>query len=93
MDLNKSSSETNQNNHKPTEGKMTQKVEQYTADVPSGAYLGLAVGSMLVSATIAILSRRKGTANFIGLWVPTIMLVGVYNKLVKMESSWNARLH
>jgi len=69
------------------EGRMTRAVEQYTAKVPSIAYLGLALGSMALSASIAAFSNRKTMANFIGLWVPTLMLVGIYNKLVKLEGS------
>jgi hypothetical protein len=69
------------------EGKLTKKVEHLTAQIPSLAYLGLAVGSMALSASIAAFSNRKTVANFIGLWVPTLMLVGIYNKLVKLEGS------
>ncbi len=69
------------------EGGLTKAVESYTAQVPSLVYLGLAVGSMVVSASLAGFSQRKTIANFIGLWVPTIMLVGIYNKLVKLEGS------
>lgn len=71
----------------PQEGNLTKKVERATTKIPSLAYLGLAVGSMVLSASLAAFTRRKTVANFIGLWVPTIMLVGVYNKLVKLEGS------
>ena len=77
----------------PREGGIAKQVEQYTGNVPTITYLGFAVGSMVLSASIAALSRRKEIANFIGLWVPTIMLLGVYNKLVKMENNWSSRLH
>lgn len=71
----------------PKEGELTKKVENVTANIPSMGFLGLAVGSMAVSALIAAFSKRKDMANFVGLWVPTIMLVGIYNKLVKLEGS------
>ena len=32
-------------------------------------------------------SRKNDTANFIGQWVPTILILGLYNKLVKLEGS------
>ncbi len=70
-----------------TEGEMTKKIEAVTAKVPSLGYLGLALGSMALSAGIAILSERKSLANFVGLWVPSFMLMGIYNKLVKLEGS------
>jgi hypothetical protein len=70
---------------RPKEGALTKKVEQVTAKIPSMGYLGMAAGSMLLSASIAAFSRRKGMANFVGLWVPTLLLVGIYNKLVKIH--------
>jgi hypothetical protein len=71
----------------PEEGELTKKVEQFTARVPSLVYLGLAVGSMLLSASMATLTRKKTLANFVGLWVPTILLFGIYNKIVKHDAS------
>ncbi|HEY8269984.1 MAG TPA: hypothetical protein VIG33_03795 [Pseudobdellovibrionaceae bacterium] len=69
------------------EGRFTKALEKQTAKVPSGVYLGLAVGSVLLSAGLAMSEKRKGWANFVGLWVPTILLLGVYNKIVKIEGS------
>ncbi len=69
------------------EGKLTKKVEQYTAQIPSMAWLWLAVGSMLVSAGLAATSERKSLANFVGLWAPTLLILGLYNKIVKVEGS------
>ncbi len=71
----------------PKEGEMTKKVEQVTARVPSMGYLGLALGSMALSAGLAAFTRKKDLSVFVGLWVPTLMLVGIYNKLVKLEGS------
>jgi tetrahydromethanopterin S-methyltransferase subunit C len=67
------------------EGKMTRAVEEQTAKVPSIGYLGLAFGSMAVSAALAFGFKRKEVANFIGLWAPTILIMGLYNKIVKIE--------
>ncbi len=71
----------------PEEGRMTKKIEQATARVPSIGYLSLAIASIGLSGALALFSKRKTLANFVGLWVPTIMLVGIYNKLVKIEGS------
>lgn len=78
---------TQTSTHQPHEGQLTKNIEQVTARVPSIAYLGLAVGSMLLSASLAAFSRQKTLANFVGLWVPTILVIGLYNKLVKLEGS------
>jgi hypothetical protein len=66
------------------EGKVTRQIEERTSRVPSGAYLGLAFGSMIASALFQ-LSGKKATANFIGQWVPSLLVIGLYNKLVKIE--------
>jgi hypothetical protein len=54
--------------------------------VPSGAYLTLAVGCIGASALLH-LAGRKHDAQFVGHWVPTILILGLYNKLVKVEGS------
>lgn len=55
--------------------------------VPSMTYVVFAISSMALSAAIATFSRRKTLANFVGLWVPTLLLFGVYNKLTRLEST------
>jgi hypothetical protein len=72
------------------EGKITKAVESQTAKVPSIGYLGLAVGSMVISAGLELLSSKqesKHYGNFVGLWAPCFLLMGIYNKLVKLEGS------
>lgn len=71
----------------PKEGEMARRIERVTARVPSVTWLILSVGSMALSAGLAMLKNRKGTANFVGLWVPTLLLIGIYNKIVKIEGS------
>lgn len=66
------------------EGKLTTKIEERTGRVPSGVYLGLAIGSMAASAGF-MLAGKKQVANFIGQWVPSILVIGLYNKVVKLE--------
>lgn len=68
------------------EGTITKRIEAYTSAVPSGAYLSLAVGSIGLSLALQ-LTGRKEAATFVGQWVPTILILGLYNKLVKLESS------
>lgn len=69
------------------EGRLTRKIEEQTAQFPSGLYLGFAVGSIVLSAALAAFSERKAIANFVGLWAPTFLVLGIYNKLVKLEGS------
>ena len=72
--------------HEHREGTVTKAIEHYTSQVPSGVYLSLAVGSIGLSALLR-LAGRKDDAQFVGHWVPTILLLGLYNKLVKVEGS------
>ena len=54
--------------------------------VPSGTYLSVAIGCIGVSAILHLLGR-KHDAQFVGHWVPTILILGLYNKLVKQHGS------
>jgi hypothetical protein len=60
----------------------TEAVESKTSRVPSLAFLGLAVGAMAASAAL-VLTGRKQLGNFVGQWAPSILIMGLYNKLAK----------
>jgi hypothetical protein len=64
------------------EGRTTGMIESQTSRLPSGAYLGFAIGSIAASATFKILGRDEWSL-FIGQWAPTFLILGLYNKLVK----------
>jgi hypothetical protein len=64
------------------EGTLTRLIERQTAKVPSDAFLFLALGSMAVSLGLE-LAGRKSASRFVGMWAPTLLTMGVYNKLVK----------
>jgi hypothetical protein len=67
-----------------TEDEFTKTVEDYTAAIPSSAFLGVAVGAMALSLALQIAGQGKW-GNFIAQWVPTWLVIGLYNKLVKLE--------
>jgi hypothetical protein len=99
MDLNMSSMGTGTD--RGEEGRTTRAIEKHTSRAPSGAYLTLAIGSMVASAALMLSDqmgtrrrfmggmvsggRRSGLANFIGQWAPTLLIMGLYNKVVKLE--------
>ena len=56
------------------------------SQVPSGTYLSLAVGSIGLSLALRLMGQ-KHAATFVGQWVPTILILGLYNKVVKVEGS------
>jgi hypothetical protein len=70
------------------EGAWTKQVENQTAKIPSMAFLSLAVGSIAISAGLKLVKRTSGSASFVGLWAPTFLLLGIYNKLVKLEGNY-----
>jgi hypothetical protein len=75
---------TSLNDSPPTEDSFTKTVEKYTAEIPSSAFLGVAVGAMAVSLFFQLTGEGKW-GNFIAQWAPTWLIIGVYNKLVKLE--------
>ncbi len=69
---------------RPTEDQFTKTIESYTAAVPSTGYLAVAIGAMGLSLACQVAGREKW-GNFIAQWVPTWLVIGLYNKLVKLE--------
>jgi hypothetical protein len=65
------------------EGPVASAIENYTSKLPSDVYLWAALGSMAVSATLKVM-RKDEEALFVGQWAPSFLLLGVYNKIVKV---------
>ena len=68
------------------EGVVAKTIEQTTAKLPSDLFLWAACGAIAGSLGMT-LSGRKELGNFVGQWVPTLLLFGLYNKLVKVAGS------
>ena len=73
-------------NHKPKfkEGSTAKMLESQTAKIPSDVYLCAALGSMAVSLGLFI-AQKKHASIFFGQWAPSLLIIGLYNKLVKVE--------
>lgn len=71
-----------QNDH--SEGPVAKAIEKQTSKLPSDLFLWAAVGSMAASATLKCLGKDK-SALFVGQWAAPFLLLGVYNKIVKVE--------
>ena len=69
-----------------SEDRFTGAIESRTAQIPSSGYLAAAVASMAVSAVLKIAGKDEW-ALFVGQWAPSILIMGVYNKMVKQHGS------
>lgn len=79
--------EREQKNEYPNSAKedvVTKTIESYTATIPSSAFLGVACAAMGAALAFQVLGRGKW-GNFLAQWVPTWLLFGLYNKIVKVE--------
>ena len=68
------------------EGTVARTIEQQTAKIPSDAFLWVAVGSMAASLILQ-LAGKEDKATFVGQWAPTLLILGLYNKMVKLHGS------
>jgi hypothetical protein len=68
------------------EDSLTKTIESQTEQIPSVAFLAIAIGAMAAS-WIFLATGRRNIANFIGQWAPTVLIMGLYNKMVKQHGS------
>lgn len=68
------------------EDEFTGAIESRTAQIPSSVYLGLAVGSMALSAILKLMGKDSA-ALFVGQWPAPFLIMGTYNKMVKQHGS------
>lgn len=71
-------------NKEHREGPVATMIEEQTARVPSDIFLWSAFGAMAVSLGLKI-AGRKHEALFVGQWAAPFLILGLYNKLVKLE--------
>jgi hypothetical protein len=68
------------------EGPVARTIEQQTAKLPSDTFLWAAAGSIGLSLVMMLTGHEK-KAHFIGQWAPTLLILGLYNKMVKLHGS------
>jgi hypothetical protein len=68
------------------EGVVARSIEQQTAKLPSDWFLWAAFGSIAGSLLLKMNGKDHG-ALFVGQWAPTFLILGMYNKLVKLHGS------
>lgn len=68
------------------EGRIARTIEQQTAKLPSDAFLWAAFGAIGASVILQVAGKEE-KANFVGQWAPTLLIFGLYNKMVKLLGS------
>jgi hypothetical protein len=68
------------------EDQVTAAIEKFTSQIPSSVYLGLALASMAVSVGFQA-TKKQHISLFIGQWAAPFLILGIYNKLVKIHGS------
>lgn len=68
------------------EGTITSQLERITAALPSSTWLSLAGVALVGSIGLRVFGKDR-YAGIISELVPTFLLIGVYNKLVKLHGS------
>jgi hypothetical protein len=65
------------------EGTVARSIERQTSKLPSDLFLWGGVGAIALSLGLQ-LSGKKNAGNFVANWVPTVLILGLYNKVVKI---------
>jgi hypothetical protein len=68
------------------EDQVTAAIEKITSQVPSSIYLAAALASMVVSVSFKA-AKKTDMALFVGQWAAPFLILGIYNKLVKLHGS------
>jgi hypothetical protein len=68
------------------ESTFARMVEQQTAKIPSHIFLISSFVAMSISLSAELTGRRR-TSRFVGMWVAPLLIMGVYNKMVKIFGS------
>ncbi|MGZ3899465.1 MAG: hypothetical protein ACXVO9_01930 [Bacteroidia bacterium] len=68
------------------EGKLAKMIEQQTAKLPSDIFLWIGLGCLGLSA-ISRITGLTSLGQFIGQLSAPVLIMGLYNKVVKLEGS------
>jgi cytosine/uracil/thiamine/allantoin permease len=74
-----------------SEGQVARAIEHQTAKLPSDTFLWAAVGAISTSMSLQLMGKQHASL-FVGQWAPTLLILGLYNKIVK-ELGHDAQHH
>jgi hypothetical protein len=70
--------------HSYSEGEVAKSIEKETAQMPSDIFLWTALGCLGFSAVFRLVGLRS-FGQFVGQAAAPILIMGLYNKIVKLE--------
>lgn len=68
------------------ESTLTRLIEHQAARIPSDVFLAAAFGAMAASVAFEIAGNTRAS-RFVGMWPAPLLVMGVYNKMVKLFGS------
>lgn len=71
-------------NPEHSEGPIAEAIEEQTAKLPSDLFLWTALGAIALSFGLRV-AGKKNASLFVGQWPAPFLILGLYNKLVKLE--------
>jgi hypothetical protein len=75
-----------------SEGTIARMIEDQTAKMPSDLFLWAALGAIGGSLWLQACGKQHESL-FVGQWAPTFLILGLYNKLVKVAGSDQTSQH
>ena len=66
------------------EGPVAKTIEEQTAKLPSDIFLWIAIGTLAASAIMQF-TKKKHLGLFVGELAAPLLIMGLYNKLVKVQ--------
>jgi hypothetical protein len=71
-------------NPQKREGNVAKAIEEQTSKLPSDTFLWASMTAMATSLTLKLF-KQDHLALFVGQWAAPFLLLGIYNKIVKLE--------
>lgn len=69
------------------DAKVAKVAEIKSKEVPTSIFITLAGAAIALSLGLAMSKKKKSWAIFVGQWAPTILLFGIYDKIVKTNDN------
>jgi hypothetical protein len=76
--------ETGVSNMEQTARNIDRPIDEVASRVPAAPYIAMVAASIVASAALFATGKRMA-ALFVGLWAPTVLNMGVYNKLLQVR--------